>query len=137
VLTIETKFADWGSNAGNTQTFSVTITNTACSCTPLAWTAPTATAVSVNIDASSTQTPSAPVADTSARASNTAFDMCYVSGNDCATTGSYANGASDFGYKLITDSSYSALPAWITWSSTDLVFAPTDPALVGTYEIAG
>jgi hypothetical protein len=136
-LSVETRLTTWGANAGSDTAITVTITPVGCNCAALAWSAGSVNAVSVNIDASQNETPNVPVSSDAARSTDTAFATCYDSGNACVTTGSYANGASDFKYKLITDSSYSALPAWITWSSTDLVFAPTDPALVGTYQIAG
>ena len=83
----------------------------ACSCSALGWTAPTPVTATINVAATGTPTIPAPVSDTSATATNTAFNSCYETGNDCATTGSYPASS-------IVQDDGSALPSWITWNDS-------------------
>lgn len=100
-LTIETKFASWGANNGNSQTISVTIDPITCSCAAMAWTAPTVETITVDTPANSAtdmlmsgNSPKIyyPTADDSAKSSNVAFNRCFetTNANDrCSTTGTY------------------------------------------------
>jgi hypothetical protein len=136
-LTIETTLADWPANAGNTgTTFGVSFTPLGCDCSYLQWTAPSVGTDAVNIAASITPTLNAPVSDSSDR-SVLAFSNCYENSGSCPTTGNYA-AATDFQYRIL-GGSYAAISAtggWISFAGSTLTVAPTDPAVVGTYEIA-
>ena len=69
-LTVKTLLTDWGANGGSDTDIVVTLNPTTCSCTAMAWTAPSAVVATINIDATGTPTVPAPVSDTSARSSN-------------------------------------------------------------------
>ena len=87
-----------------------------CDCASLAWTAPTAATLTVNINASGEVTPANPVEDTSARSSVPAFDACYQESTDCATTGTYGVSAIKY-YDDGVTAGGAALPSWITWDN--------------------
>lgn len=131
-LTVTTTLVSHSGATASTSTIVVTLNTLACDCSSLAWNAPTITTNTVNVDASSTPSVPAPVSDTSARSSVPAFDACYDSGANCATTGTYAANS-------LVQSNGSALPAWIIWDDTNqvLTVTPNDPSYAGTYTILG
>ena len=135
-LTITTTLGSYTSRT-STSTFAVTISTVSCDCSALSFTAPSATAVSVNVDASTTSSVPSPVADTSARSSNVAFDACYQTSNDCATTGSYAAGS--IKYDDGATSGGVTLPSWITWndSTNTLTVAPDNVSYTGSHSLLG
>lgn len=135
-LTVETTFSAWAGNAGNTNSnVIVSFTPVNCDCSYMAWTAPAVITQTVTIDASITPSINDPASDDSATATETSFSNCYENAGNCPTTGSYA-ALSDFEYRELGAASYIAAPAWITFSAGSIIVAPTDPALVGVYEIA-
>ena len=138
-LTVTTKLADYTGNGGSTTTIAVTINPISCDCSLLAWGAPSsALAISVNVDAttSSTSVPD-PTADTSARSTSTAFDACYQTSNDCATTGSYGSGS--IKYDDGATSGGVTLPSWITWNdgTSTLTVAPDNVSYTGSHTLLG
>ena len=112
---VTTTYTTWTSNSGSQSTIAVTLKTVTCDCSALAFTAPTITTATVNVDASSTPTVPAPTADTTARSSNPAFNTCYETSNDCATTGTYA--ASSIVYDD-NSANGTTLPSWITWNDS-------------------
>ena len=133
-LTVTTTFEDWVSNGGSTSTIAVTINTIACDCSSLAWTAPTVTSTTINVDASGTPSIPDPVSDTSAQSSVPAFSACYELNTDCATTGSYASNSITYDDNT---GAGAALPAWITFDGTTLTVAPTLPSVAGTHTLLG
>lgn len=102
------------------------------------WSAPTVAAESVNIDATLAPTLAVPASDDSQRSTYTAFENCYDGGNDCVTTGAYDTN-SNFRFRVL-GGTYANINTsannWISFDGSALSINPTDPTLVGTYEIA-
>ena len=107
---------DTWSTTNTASTIDVTINPTSCDCSALAWTAPTISSETVNIDASSPLTVPVPGSDTSATATVPAFANCYeLSG--CVTTGSYV-AQSDFEIDDGTGAVSLSGNTWITWDAS-------------------
>ena len=60
-----------------------------CDCTALAWDDPSLSTPTIEVNIGSTETIPVPVENTGARSTNAAFDNCYQTAQDCATTGSF------------------------------------------------
>ena len=103
-----------------------------CDCSALAWDDATISTPSIGVNIGSTETLPLPVANTAARATNAAFDHCYQSSNDCATTGSFQAGSVKYDDGVTAGGT--TLPGWISFSSSGssvqtVVISPPD----GTY----
>ena len=134
VIYVKTTIVDYNSQT-QYSSFTVNIGEATCDCTALLWANPSMTSVSIAVGSTDTPTIPVPTADTTNRSTNTAFDKCYVSGNDCAVTGSFS--ASDVKY-VDGSASGAALPSWITITSTGtetqtISLAPTDGTHEGTH----
>ncbi len=97
----------------------IEITAPACSCTDLAWDAPTVATPTFTVPDAGTATLTLPNPNTGARSTNAAFDACYnispIQG--CANTGSFQAGSIKYDDDAVTAGG-AALPAWITFSSS-------------------
>jgi hypothetical protein len=95
------------------------ISEVSCVCTALAWDDPSSGVTvgsTILADGSaSTQTLAPPVANTGARSTNAAFDKCYLTSNDCVTTGAFDSLTWDDG------TGAAALPSWITFTSSSSI----------------
>jgi len=71
----------------------VKVLRASCDCTALAWDDATIATPTIAVNVGSTETIPLPVANTSARSTNAAFDSCYQTSNDCTTGGSFQAGS--------------------------------------------
>ena len=110
----------------------VTVEQAACDCSLLAWDTPAATHLTVAVAGTDAPLVPLPTADTATpSAIYPTFQKCDQAGTPCAETGL-------FSWQDITLADGSALPGWITYSSTGnqvqtIGIAPTD----GTHTNAG
>jgi len=134
-VVVKTKYADsdYSGVAGTDTEIVVTISKVACSCAAMAWTAPTISVGTVQLGATlnlpTTQVNSdpyfpPPVSSDAAKASNAAFNQCWVDSTPCTTSGTYA--ANNIKYDA--GSGKVALPGgWLEWDNGNqkLVVKPT------------
>lgn len=136
VIYVKTTLSDYSSQT-QYSAFTVVIDEATCDCTHLAWTNPSATAVSVMVAATSSPTFPVPTADTSATATNNAFSKCYLNGGSCDTGGTFpaASVVYDDG-----SASGTSLPSWMTYTesgsnSQTIALAPLDGTARGVHTI--
>lgn len=89
-LKLVTKLADYPLHAGREDLFVVTILPLTCDCTYLKWTWPSPTIKVVGVDATDSAIIVNPVEDTSNRAAQMAYNVCYENSGTCAVTGSFS-----------------------------------------------
>jgi len=115
----------------------IVISQTGCNCAALAWDDPTSGidvgAITAGV-ASVSKTLAPPTANTAARSTNAAFDKCYLTSADCATTGAYDSVTWDDGTGAV------ALPSWITFTSVSnivqtVAINPPDGTVVGSHSL--
>lgn len=115
----------------------IQITAAGCVCSALAWDDPSSSvdAGSIAVSTSaSTQTLVLPVANTSARSTNAAFDKCYISSQACDEGGAFDSVTWDDGTGATT------LPSWITFSSSGtttqtVAITPPDGTVNGVHSL--
>jgi len=136
-LYIKSTLTDWDVS-GYTHV-AVAVTNADCDCSPLAWTNPPTTQLTVSVGTTVGE-PTVPVAisNTLAMATSIAFENCYLTAASpgCSTEGQFTTGSI-----LYRDSTGSdvALPAWITFvpsgASAQTLTIDPDYTNIGTHTL--
>ena len=110
----------------------VSLSTATCDCSHLLWTNPSAhNSATVAVGASETLTVPVPAADTTKKSTINVFDKCYQNSGSCPVTGKFLATTG------ITLANGSALPSWITYTTTNnmvqtIVIAPTAGSQVGS-----
>jgi hypothetical protein len=135
ILAIKMTLNDWNTNTDYTY-ITVTIQSAFCDCTHLRWTAPSIGAYTVMVGTSQTQSVPFPAEDDSQKTVVPEFEQCYLNSGTCDTAGVYSNSAIVYDDGSVSGT---ALPAWITYSSSGTKAQPVtfDPtyAEIGTHTV--
>ena len=138
ILYVRTTLTDWPTNT-RYDPITITVQQTTCQCSHLAWVNPSATAATVSVGTPGTPTLPIPTPDDGLRTSVPEFEKCYSAGTPCSTQGQIAGAAS-----ITIDSGDGngivAMPAWLAISTvgTHEYNALTQPVTVTpTYEHIG
>jgi hypothetical protein len=112
-------------NVVNYNSVDITLTAAACDCSYLLWDNPTTTTPIIILDhTASTQTIPEPIPNTSNRATYASFDNCYLTSNNCATTGTFSAGSVTYNDGVTAGGT--TLPTWITFSSSGSIVQTID-----------